>query len=259
MRHYLFFMLLSFGSLAARADEPASQAPAPEVQAAALTAAADNGMALYRHDRAAWRATDVMLAHSGGEGDERVRGWVTQQVGDDIIVTFLDGTPQALYRVTVTREDIVGRVDALPAPAPLSDHEAGAAAARALAETARFERCTERYNTVVLPVAPASGEWALYLLPATTSHEDLPIGGAYRLDIKDGRILSQRGFSRSCISLKNDADAVGLMISHLMDPYPTEIHVFWSLWAKKPMYVGITQSGVLWKVDGATIAPLKKD
>ena len=45
------------------------------------------------------------------------------------------------------------------------------------------------------------------------------------------------------------------MITHLLDPSPTEIHVFISLQARKPLYVSTGRDSV-WCVDGAHIAKM---
>ncbi len=259
MRYHLFFILLALGNLAASAAEPAPRPLTSEEQTTALEASASTGAALYRHDRAAWLATDALMALWGSDHDARVAGWITQETERGITVTFVDRTPEALYRITVSDAGVAGPVDALATPERLSAYEAGAAAARTVAEGAGFEHCPARYNTVTLPAAGDDGAWAVYLIPGTTRYEELPVGGAHRMIVKDGRLVSQRAYSRSCIVLQNDAKAVGLMITHLLDPTPTEIHVFWSLWAKKPLYVMTPPGDMMWNVDGGTIRVAKKD
>jgi len=44
-----------------------------------------------------------------------------------------------------------------------------------------------------------------------------------------------------------------LMITHLLDPIPTEAHVFWSIWAHKPLYVATPPNGTIWVVEGSKI------
>ena len=41
-------------------------------------------------------------------------------------------------------------------------------------------------------------------------------------------------------------------VTHLLDPYPTEIHVFLSLWMGKPLYV-MTGPETVWIVDQGKI------
>ncbi|WP_203323596.1 hypothetical protein [Pseudoxanthomonas beigongshangi] len=259
MRHNLFVILLALASLTASADEPAFKPLTPAERSAALQSASTTGEVLYRHDQAAWLATDALVAFWKNSPKSLVAGWITQETEDGIAVVFVDRTPEALYRVTVSDAGVAGPVNALATPEPLSAYEAGAAAARAVAKDASFERCGERYNTITLPATDDTSGWTVYLIPGTTTYEDLPVGGAQRVSVKDGKIVSQRGYSRSCIVLKDDPKAVGLMITHLLDPEPTEIHVFWSLWAKKTFYVMTQPNGVMWKLDGKTIHAMDKD
>jgi hypothetical protein len=53
------------------------------------------------------------------------------------------------------------------------------------------------------------------------------------------------------------AKSAALFITHLLDPVPTEIHVFSSLVAHVPVMVG-TRDGRIWAVDGTRIAPVGK-
>jgi hypothetical protein len=145
-------------------------------------------------------------------------------------------------------------VAALESPTKLTAYESGAASARSAATTSKFQRCAEKYNSVVLPAADASGtNWVVYLLPGTTRNDVVPIGGTYRVETNGADIVSQRGFTRTCIALQTDPRAVGLVITHLLDAVPTEAHVFWSLWAKKPMYVSTPPNGTVWVIEGSKI------
>jgi len=191
--------------------------------------------------------------------DKRVRGWVTEEQQDGIVVTFIDQTPAALYRISVSKEGVAGPVAALEEPAPLTVYEFGAATARAVALASKFEPCSENYNSVVLPSAGAHGaNWVVYLLPGTTKHNVVPVGGTYRMEVNGSKVISQRGFTRTCIALQADPEAVGLMITHLLDPIPTEAHVFWSMWAKKPIYVATPPEGTIWIVDGDKISLVER-
>nr|WP_298132909.1 hypothetical protein [uncultured Pseudoxanthomonas sp.] len=237
-------------------------APAPVDDAQIATAVLDaeaTGRAIYLHDQAAAVATDAVMElkafrQNGKQG--RLAGWITEQRDEGIVVTFLssDAEPRARYRVTVDSEGrVVGDLDALAEPAALTPSELGAARARNTAAKAEFAPCSRSYNTVVLPDPREGSGWIAYLLPGTTKQGIVPIGGSYRLDLDatGERILKQRGFTRSCIVLESPRDSVGMMITHLLDPMPTEVHVFWSLWAGKPMYVG-TSAG-LWKIEDGQV------
>jgi hypothetical protein len=75
----------------------------------------------------------------------------------------------------------------------------------------------------------------------------------------DGRVVNERPFARSCLMMGGPAAAaaprgarpVGMVVTHLLDPVPTEIHVFTSLAARMPILVGAGGRG--WQVDGARI------
>ncbi len=223
-------------------------------------------MDIYRHDRAAWVATDAAFKLPGFKDDKRHAGWITEEKQGQIVVTFIDRTPSALYRVVVSSDGVAGPATALEPPAPLSDYELGAARALDAASSTKFMRCTERYNPVVLPSSdPASNRWIVYLMPASTKKNVVPLGGSYRVEVNGAEVSSQRGFTNTCIALNTDFDAaaasklpagskpVALTVTHLLDAVPTEVHVFWSLWAKMPMYVMVAPFGSLWSVDGNRI------
>ena len=44
-----------------------------------------------------------------------------------------------------------------------------------------------------------------------------------------------------------------LVVTHFLDPTPTEIHVFSSLAAQVPIYVATTQNKHVWSVEGSKI------
>ncbi|HET6432652.1 hypothetical protein [Dyella sp.] len=235
----LLLVLCVVGVTTVRASErEAPRALSPQ-EKATLHADEVVGRAMFVSDRAATVATDAALKLDAFRQESRVRGWITQAHADAVTVTFIDATPAALYRATVSNDGkLVGKVEAYATPLPLSAFEAGAVAARTVALGAKFPPCSARYNTVVLPLdASSAGKWLVYLLPATTQPSVIPIGGTSRVTVDHGTIVAQRPFTKSCIALENDPRAVALMISHLLDTTPTEAHVFWSLWAHKDMYV----------------------
>jgi hypothetical protein len=254
MIRYIFVVALAFFSLAASADEPLRKELPPDQEASALKAAEATGVAIYRHDQAAAVATDAAFKLPEFKNDKRIKGWITEEQPNQIVVTFIDQTPAALYRVTVSKDGVAGPVMKLETPVTLTPYEAGAAAARAAALASKFQPCSEKYNSVVLPSTDATeNSWTVYLIPGTTKNNVVPIGGTYRVEVSGSNVVSQRGFTRTCIALQTDPRAVGLMITHLLDPVPTEAHVFWSLWAKKPMYVATPPNGTIWIVEGTKI------
>ena len=77
------------------------------------------------------------------------------------------------------------------------------------------------------------------------------------------RRLPPRRFTNTCLELPlpNAAqrrEMVALGVTHLLDPLPTEIHVFSSLAAKMPVAVG-TSDGRTWWVEGTAVRLIGKD
>lgn len=255
-----FVMLLAFAVtplVAFAEDDPIPQALPPEQETLALLAAEKTGMAMFRHDQAAAVATDAGFKVRAFKNDERVRGWITEEQQGSIVVTFVDATPAALHRVTV-RNGVADPLVTLDAPVALTPYEAGAVAARNAALDAKFEACSEKYNSVVLP-SSVDGQWTVYLLPGTTKHNVVPIGGTYRLEVSGSKVVSQRGFTRTCIALESPPQAEGIVITHVLDPVPTEAHVFWSAWANKPMYVTTPPEPTVWGVEKGRITLVERD
>lgn len=259
MKQFILAIALGLAAVAAGANEPAPPPMTAEQESAALRAAEAAGLAIYRHDQAAAVASDAGLEVRAFKKHKRIAGWITEQRDDRIVVTFIDRTPAALYRVMVGADGKAGRLETLDAPTPLTAYEAGAAAARNAAVNAGFQPCAKSYNSVVLPGAdPAGAPWVVYLLPGTTDPKVVPLGGSYRYEIKDGKVAGQHAYTRSCIQLQNDPNSVGMMVTHLMDPLPTDVHVFLNLSTRKAMYVMTPSNGVLWSIENGKIQRAEK-
>jgi hypothetical protein len=265
--------LIFVGVLAhsSRATDTVPQELPVQEEQAALRKAESTGLAIYKHDRAAWVATDAIATIGGTQSDRGVRGWITEERNDGILVTFISGNddhaPQALYRVSIsTNGDVSGPPQELKVPEALTDSESGAAAARAFALKSPFQRCADDYNTVVLPAdSSPSPNWAVYLLPATKDVSRIPLGGAHRLEFDSTRqnLVSERGFTKACLVLgdpKGDSKhrPVGLFTTHLLDPVPTEVHVFWNLWTGIPLYIATPPNGTIWKISKGQISLVKR-
>src|ERR1700733_2171137 len=243
----------------------------PEEEQAALRSAEATGVTIYKHDHAASVASDALGALGILKSDKRGRGWITESQGEGILVTFITGdaneAPQALYRVSVSKEgEVTGPPQELKVPQALTEFESRAAAARLFAAKYSFQPCAERYNTVVLPAdSSATPNWVVYLIPATQDALRIPLGGAHRLalDATGQHLLSERGFTRSCGVMGDPkADArhrpVMLVATHLMDPVPTEIHVFWNLWAGIPLDILTTSNGAVWNISKGHISLVQR-
>jgi hypothetical protein len=253
----------------ARADE----LQIPPQYSGAVERANRIGWQIYLHDFAAARATDALFEHKALPADTRVRGWLTEtlEAGEDagIDVTFIGeeaGKALALYRVEVAAGDRPIEYQALTPAAPLTDVQAAAWKARATAEQAlgkRTDLCGERYNPVVLPAnTPGIDGIRVYMLAATTQPDLMVAGGHFLYEFtSDGaRLKSERAFTRACIDMPIKEDPAkgklqALTLTHLLDPTPTEIHVFLGRNYGKSLYLATTQNAMMWIImDGRIIA-----
>lgn len=236
-------------------------AQSPDDSDPRLRAAEADGAAIYRLDHAAAVATDAAQRLKAFRRDKRVSGWLTGEADGAVVVTFYGnddaGTPQALYRVAVSAGG-ASDAQALKPGIPLTEQQAAQAAARSLALHSKFDACSKNYNTVVLP--RSDGTWTVYLLAGTTKAGVVPAGGNYRVDVDPtGKsIMASRGFTKSCIELANDKRTAALMLTHLLDPVPTEIHVFLSLLAGKPMYLLTVKNASMWSIENGKIRFVQK-
>jgi hypothetical protein len=117
------------------------------------------------------------------------------------------------------------------------------------------------FNTVVLPPASPSDVVAVYLLTPQLKTGEYPAGGHYEVDVAaDGSVAASRAFTRSCLTLGRPPPSPGMrpsamFLTHLLDPTPTEIHVYLSLWSKETLFVGIQAPALrVWEVNGSTIS-----
>jgi hypothetical protein len=253
------------------AAEPVPQELPPQEEQATLRRAEATGLTIYKHDHAAAVATDALGALGIFKSDKRIRGWITEQQGEGILVTIISGdaneVPQALYRVIVSKEgEVTGPPQELKVPEALTEFESDAAEARLFAAKYSFQPCVDRYNTVVLPAdSSATPNWVVYLIPGTQDALRIPLGGAHRLelDATAQHLINERGFTRSCLVLgdpKGNAKQrpVMLVASHLLDAVPTEIHVFWNLWSGIPLDIMTPPYGTIWNLSKGHISLVKR-
>jgi hypothetical protein len=236
-----------------------------EQRSAALTR--DLGTLIYLHDRAASIGTDEVRKLGVLDKDKRLHGYITERRGDEIRVTFYGTEKQgeahsALYRVVVPDAGRPHPAEAIATPELLSTYEAGAVAARRLALGERFEpACSRQYNSVVIPAmaGPEMG-WVVYLLPGTTEAKVLPVGGAHRVEVNAAgdRIGNRRTYTRACLNFSIDPNAEALVLTHLLDPQPTELHVFWSLQIRRPLMVLTLPDGSMWEVIGQNVRLIER-
>ncbi len=258
MRRLLLAISLMMMSTAALAQHT--------IPTADLATVSARGAAIYAYDQAAWHTSDTMVAKHLPEAVMRaIRGWVVEPRGDTLAVTYfgLDGDkPYAIYiadyhgrAVSNERVPEAGAAERALTPLGLRLIAARIAATNAAAS---LTRCSDRtYNTVVLP-PEADGTIPVYLLTPQVENDQYPMGGHHEIDVApDGSVAGTRDFTKSCLMIAPDPKPgekpVALFITHLLDPHPTEIHVFTSLSAHQPLFVATGPGNVLWAVEGARI------
>ena len=225
-------------------------APLEAGEQTSIRFASERGFEIYERDKAAWLATDAALA--SGLRQTSARGWISVRTETGWLVRFVascDGAPCSVLDVNLKNDRPTTNL--LDPPEPLPVQQRNAWSARQLALSERISMCSDRYNTVVVPIE--DGRWAVYLLAATLDPKAVLLGGHHRFTISanGNEILDRRAFSKSCLTLEKQANAGALMATHLLDPHPVETHVFASLQHNVTIYVS-TKNG-LFVVEGKSI------
>lgn len=241
---------------------PVRQAVPPSASSTDLAATVLRGQLLYLFDQAAWHATDAMLKEVHDPGAAGVRGWIVEPEGKGLRVTFYGeagGRAVPIY-IADFRDGKVSNARIVPAAErrPLAPEQQAMVAARSAGGAAKLERCVPQpFNTVVLPPAKSGAPLEVYYLTPQTKPNAWPLGRHYRvLAGSGGGTGDTRAFSRSCLEmglagLPKGAKPTALFVTHVLDPEPTEIHVFTALASGIPLVVQ-TSSG-RWFVDGRSI------
>jgi hypothetical protein len=256
----LFRTILISTAIAAPTAARAQLADSPAALTAAVRAAVDRGELLYVYDRAAWQGTDdlrarypALLTQIGGHvisGDEATTE----------LVFYDKSKAKAVYRARFTNTKLTASGPAGADRVPLTMLErqliqAKDKGAEAFAR-AKVGTCgSGKPNLAVLPSTAPGGAVTVYLTTPQTDPKSFPLGGHYSVEVRpDGSTGEVRRFTNACIDmsrsvLPKDAGPAVFFITHLLDPTPTEIHVFTSLASEMPIGV-MTGPSRVWLVDG---------
>lgn len=218
---------------------PADTVPSAPSNEQRIAESANLGQTIYAFDRAAWIGSDALTASIPTDQLGSVGGYVVEASDARTLrVTYYRGsavTARAFFVVDVRGGKVV-RKELLATPVALSADQAVLARARDVAaERARersYKPCTPSpFNTVVVP-SRRGGPVSVYLLSAQQEARTYPMGGHYAVVVApDGTVVASRPYSVSCLNLTvpklpAGAKPAGFMINHILDPAPTEIHVF---------------------------------
>lgn len=228
------------------------------------------GARLYRQDLAAWLTTDALLAAGAFNGPSpgKALGWLTQDRDDGTWVGYfaeIEGAPQVFAQATLVKDSrqVVGATR-LDQPRPATPRELHQLAARDTALAQNPLRCTDApFNTVVLDDANDFVPGIQVFLLSAMTNDALPMGGyhQFRLSEDGSKVIDHYAQTRSCIneSRRGLPNASALAITHLTSPTPTAFHVFMSLQYERPIYVGTTENGAMWKVEGTRISEVEDE
>lgn len=224
------------------------------------------GRLLYEIDRAAWVTTDDLRERVPNLAASGIRGWTVERDGGGYSVIFYAGEGDArvaAYRARVENNRVVAaEVLASGARPPLTPLQRRLADARDVVarDVIRGLRFCARAspNLALIPPDTLDGEMDVYVLTPQVQNGVWPAGGHYRVTLSAaGAVLSSRPFTNSCVNLGGDLSGqespVALYVTHLLDPLPTEIHVFTSLTSRLPLGVGTQNPGRVWWVAGDRI------
>lgn len=111
-------------------------------------------------------------------------------------------------------------------------------------------------NSLVLP--QADGKLSVYILTSTIDANIYPAGGHYRFDFDaSGKLLSERRFMKTCFPVAYGATDKGrpeiVVLTHILDPQPTEVHAFISRNIPVPLGVITVSNKHIWTVANGAI------
>ena len=243
---------------------PALSQP-PRTDQEAIEFAQSRGRLLYAIDRAAWVATDDMQEKMPGWQSAGMAGFVVDRDGPGWQVLFFggpDAAPVAFYRARVANHRVVSSQvfagDARPALTPIQRRLVAARAAAGRAAPGRRPCANAPFNVAMIPPETPDGPIDVYLMTPQLRAGEFPFGGHYRLTVAaDGSVSGERAFTNSCLTMsappRGNRQPEAMFVTHLLDPVPTEIHVFTSLTAGLPVFVGIAEPERIYSVVGDRI------
>jgi hypothetical protein len=256
-RNGLFTVALaSFLLFQPAADSHAAQSPEERAQ---LDWVLERGQLLFGIDRAAWVATDDMVQNIPDPVAAGLRGYIVEPVDDGFEVVFFAGDEPNLvqaYRGQVRAGGVVAR-EVFPngARPSLTPSQRALVSAVVVARGIPRKGCSDQpFNPLAIPPQQPGGPVDVYLMTPQTG-DDIPFGLHYRVTVDaNGVVQSERSFSNSCLAMPPPPpNASAFVVTHLLDPQPTEIHVFSALAAERPIFVGTTEGRRVWEVTGRSI------
>jgi hypothetical protein len=225
--------------------------PLTRAQLDALAAASARGRLLSAIAGAGQIATRDMLGRVSDPEGAGIAGWIAEPEGNGITVTFYaepqgDAAPATVFRANILGGRVVSR-DVFIAPEgrpALNRVQARMATARRTAAAQDHRPCGgDQFNYFVIPPAGTEAPIDVYQFSPQTARGRYPLGGHFKTIVAaDGSVAETRGYTNACVDLEAPEVPAGqrpapLGITHLLDPLPTEIHAFLSIWTQRPLVV----------------------
>ena len=225
---------------------------------------AARGRLLFEVDRAAWVTTDDFRERLPPADQQLIRGWTVERDGAAYVVVYYvtgdGGLRRALYRGRVENRRVVSRETFRPGAGPeLTPMQRRIADAIGLVSRLDIRVCANvRPNLAVIPPDSLDGPMDVYVLTPQTQTGIYPFGGHTRATFSAaGALLSQRAFTNTCLDMSSrpegNEQVAAIAVTHLLDPIPTEIHVFLSIWMALPVAVATREPQRVWMVTGDRI------
>ena len=212
----------------------------------AVRLAVDRGELLYLYDQAAWLGTDDFRDNYSNLMGQ-TGGYVVTGDETGIELAFFDKSKtKAIYRATLVDGKLGKRGVPEPGRVDLTPLEKRMLGAK--------DKALEAFKDAKVGLC-AEANPNLAALPPRRADEPI-------IDIHQHLGYSGRRFMNTCFEMSlRDIPGSGkpeaFFVTHLLDPTPTEIHVFTSIASKVPIMVG-TKNKWIWAVEGSRVRTVDK-
>ncbi len=251
------------------ATPPRPAPPLTRAQVAELERIVRRGRQLIAIAQAGSVATRDMLTRISDPEGVGIVGWIAEPAGNAMTITFYGNGaagPVAIYRGDVLGGRVTERQIHLGGDRPpLTPLQARMAAARAATDDLDNAACGgASFNVLVVPPASATESIDVYQITPETQEGRIPFGGHFRTTVAaDGSVSASRGFSPNCLDLAVPAAPANqppppLAVTHVLDPMPTELHVFLAALARRPLLLATGEPQRIWLVTGERIAEVRE-
>ncbi|HXG81986.1 MAG TPA: hypothetical protein VNJ05_09320 [Sphingomicrobium sp.] len=261
------FHLAAIPAALLAANPIVAQTEQKTVLTAAVRQAVDRGEMLYIYDRAAWLGTDDFRDHHANLMS-LAGGYVVTGDKQAELVFYDKSKSKAVYRATYADEKLSNNGPPVADRIELTPLEKRMIAAKERAleafGDAKVGLCAKSSpNLAALPPARPDGPILVYMMTPQTDSKVYPLGGHFSVEIgPDGSAGKVRRYMNTCfeMSLRDVPEGgapAAFFVTHLLDPTPTEIHVFTSIASKVPIMVG-TKNKWIWAVEGNRVRTVDK-